>query len=39
MLSGGSFAIFFTRPIAGVSMLLMAVLLVVQVYSQRRRHS
>jgi putative tricarboxylic transport membrane protein len=39
LLSGGSFSIFFTRPIAAVSMALMAVLLGVQISSQRRRHS
>jgi len=35
-LSGGSFAIFFTRPISGASMVLVAVLLIVQIYSHRR---
>jgi len=39
LMSGGSFTIFVTRPIAGVALALMAVLLGVQVYAQRRRHS
>ncbi len=33
MLSGGSFAIFVTRPISGTSMALVAILLVIQIYS------
>ncbi|MGH7388752.1 MAG: tripartite tricarboxylate transporter permease [Candidatus Rokuibacteriota bacterium] len=37
-LSGGSFAIFFTRPIAAVSLAVMAALIVVQIASQWRRH-
>ena len=37
-LSGGSFAIFFTRPIAGAAMAVMAALLVVQITSPWRQH-
>ena len=37
-ISGGSFAIFFTRPIAGTCMVLVAALIVVQIHSERRRH-
>ncbi|HET9488904.1 MAG TPA: tripartite tricarboxylate transporter permease [Methylomirabilota bacterium] len=36
-LSGGSFAIFFTRPIAAACMAVMAALLVVQILSRQRR--
>ena len=36
-MSGGSFAIFVTRPIAGVSMAVVLALLVIQIFSQRRR--
>jgi putative tricarboxylic transport membrane protein len=36
-LSGGSFAIFFTRPIAAACMAVMAGLLVVQILSRQRR--
>jgi len=36
-LSGGSFAIFVTRPIAGAALAVGAALIAVQVYSQRRR--
>ena len=39
MISGGSFAIFVTRPIAAVSLAVMVALLLLQLYSQRRRHS
>src|SRR6185503_162607 len=35
-LSGGSFAIFVTRPISAVSMLLVVVLLIAQIFSHRR---
>ena len=38
ILSGGSFVIFITRPIAGVAMAVVVALLVVQIYSQLRRH-
>ena len=38
ILSGGSFAIFVTRPIAGAAMAVVVALLVVQIYSQLRRH-
>ena len=34
MLSGGSFAIFVTRPISGTSIALVAVLLAFQIYSR-----
>jgi putative tricarboxylic transport membrane protein len=37
-LSGGSFAIFFTRPIAAVSLAVMAALIAVQIASQWKRH-
>jgi putative tricarboxylic transport membrane protein len=37
-LSGGSFAIFVTRPIAGIALAIGAGLIVVQIHSQRRRH-
>jgi len=37
VMSGGSFAIFVMRPIAGVSMAVLAALLAIQIYSQRRR--
>jgi putative tricarboxylic transport membrane protein len=37
-LSGGSFAIFFTRPIAAASMAVMAVLIAAQIVSELRRH-
>jgi putative tricarboxylic transport membrane protein len=35
-LSGGSLAIFVTRPISAASMLLVLVLLSVQIFSHRR---
>jgi putative tricarboxylic transport membrane protein len=38
ILSGGSFVIFVTRPIAGAAMAVVVALLVVQIYSQLRRH-
>jgi putative tricarboxylic transport membrane protein len=37
-LSGGSFAIFFTRPIAAACLAVMAALIVVQIVSPWRRH-
>jgi putative tricarboxylic transport membrane protein len=37
-LSAGSFAIFFTRPIAAASMAVMAVLIAAQIVSELRRH-
>jgi putative tricarboxylic transport membrane protein len=38
IISGGSFAIFITRPIAGAAMAVVVALLVVQIYSQLRRY-
>jgi putative tricarboxylic transport membrane protein len=38
IISGGSFAIFITRPIAGTAMAVVVALLVVQIYSQLRRY-
>lgn len=38
ILSGGSFAIFVTRPIAGAAMAVVVALLAFQIYSQLRRH-
>lgn len=38
ILSGGSFAIFVTRPIAGTATAVVVALLGLQIYSQLRRH-